>query len=198
MEGEPAFDLVLDDPFVMSIAYLTERVGLPPIEIRVGGELAGTAPLVDALINWIEANIDATTVIEDIDFEALLAELDFSLLAVNGDASLTVLDPDLGLQEYHFTISETGFNVSTSEGGDPVISLRASGLAGYLYSGETLIATMHLGNPGQGVVLSLVDDSQRFYTDLDAGAMLPFDSLMEFLTLLYEALAPAPVEEPLP
>lgn len=198
MEGEPAFDLVLDDPFVMSIAYLTERAGLPPIEIRVGGELAGTAPLVDALINWIEANIDETTVIEDIDFEALLAELDFSLLAVNGDASLTVLDPDLGLQEYHFTISETGFNISTSEGGDPVISLRASGLAGYLYSGETLIATMHLGNPGQGVVLSLVDDSQRFYTDLDAGAMLPFDSLMEFLTLLYEALAPAPVEEPLP
>ncbi len=196
MDGEPAFDLLLDDPFEMSIAYLTERVGLPPIEIRVGGELAGTEPLVDALINWIEANIDETTVIEEIDFEALLAELDFSLLAVNGDASLTVLDPDLGLQEYHFTISETGFNISTTDGGDPVVSLRASGLAGYLYSGETLIATMHLGNPGQGVVLSLVDGSQRFYTDLDAGAMLPFDSLMEFLTLLYEALAP--VEEPLP
>ena len=198
MDGEPAFDLLLDDPFEMSIAYLTERVGLPPIEIRVGGELVGTAPLVDALINWIEANIDETTVIEDIDFEALLAELDFSLLAVNGDASLTVLDPDLGLQEYHFTISETGFNISTTEGGDPVVSLRVSGLAGYLYSGETLIATMHIGNPGQGVVLSLVDDTQRFYTDLDAGAMLPFDSLMEFLTLLYEALVPAPVEEPLP
>jgi hypothetical protein len=194
--GETAFDLVIDDPFSLDIAYLVQRAGLPPMQIRLSGDLEGTAPLVEALSNWIESNLDADIVLEEIDFDALLAELDFSLLALDGSASLTILDGELGQQQYHFSISDGGFNVSTLAGAEPVLSLRVSGLAGYLYSGDTLISTVHIGNQGQGVVLSLVNDSQRFYSSLDSGAMLPFDSLLEFLTLLYETFAPA--EEPAP
>ena len=196
IDGEAALDLVFADPFNLDIAYAVQSAGLPEMEIRLGGDVAGTAPLVEVLANFIESALDSGVVLEEVDFDALLAQLDFSLLSGDGNASLTILDNVLGRQEYHFVASDTGLGISTLAGADPVLSLRVSGVAGYIYSGDTLVSTVHIGNVGEGVVLSLVDDSQRFYSGIDAGAALPFDSLLEFLTLLYEAYAPAPEELP--
>jgi hypothetical protein len=190
--AEPAFELILDDPFSIDIAYGADRAGLPMMRFRLGGEIAGMTPLLEALTNWIESNLDEEVVLEEIDFEALLAELDFDLLALDGYASIEVLDPERGEQQYHFTVDADGLHVSLLAGAAPVLSVRFSGLAGYLFAGETLISTMHVGNLDEGLVLSLVDGSQRFWTSLDSGAMLPFDSLFEFLGLLYETFAPEP------
>jgi hypothetical protein len=190
LAGETAFELILDDPFSIDLAYGVERAGLPMMHFRLGGELGGMTPILDALTNWIEANLDEETLVEEIDFEALLAELDFDLLAVDGYASIEVLDPDKGHQQYHFTIDAEGLHVSLLAGAEPVVSLRMSGLAGYLFAGDMLVSTLHIGNAGEGVVLSLVDGNQRFYPGPDPGAMLPFDSLLVFLELLYETFAP--------
>lgn len=190
--GTPGFSLVLDDPFEFSLAYRNEHVGLPPVEVRLDAETEGTAPLLEALMNWIEANIDADTVLEDVDFESLLAELDFSLLAADGSASIEVLDPVAGTQSWYFTLADGGLNISTAPQAVPVLSVRLHGLAVYLYSGEMLVAVVNLGNEGEGLLLNPVDGSQQTFTALDDGDVLPFDSLLEFLTLLYEAYAPAP------
>jgi hypothetical protein len=190
---EKAFELILDDPFSIDIAYGADRAGLPMMRYRLGGEIGGMTPLLEVLTNWIESNLDEEIVLEEIDFEALLAELDFDLLALDGYASIEVLDPERGHQQYHFTVDSEGLHVSLLAGATPVMSLRFSGLAGYLFAGETLVSTVHVGNADQGLVLSLVNGSQRFYTGLDHGAMLPFDSLFEFLGLLYETFAPEPV-----
>jgi hypothetical protein len=195
--GEAAFVLIFADPFSIDIAYETQPLGLPPIEVRLDADVAGTAPLVEVVSDFIVSALDSGVTFEEVDFDALMAELDFSLLSGDGNASVTILDGTLGTQEYQFVGSETGLDIiSALEGPEPVLTLRTSGVAGYIYSGDTLVSTAHIGNVGEGVVLSLVDDSQRFYSSADTGAVSPLDGLGEFLTLLYEAYAPEPPPAP--
>src|SRR5690554_395340 len=195
--GEAAFDLIFADPFSIDVAYETQPLGLPPIEVRFGADVAGTAPLVEVVSDFIVSALDSGVTFEEVDFEALMAELDFSLLSGDGNASMTILDGTLGTQEYQFVGSETGLDIiSALEGPEPILTLRASGVAGYIYSGDTLVSSAHIGNAGEGVVLSLVDDTQRFYSSADSGAVSPLDGLAEFLTLLYEAYAPEPAPVP--
>jgi hypothetical protein len=60
-----------------------------------------------------------------------------------------------------------------------------SGATGYIYAGETLVATAHLGNSQDGMLLSFADGTQRSYTNANPSATAQLDSFFEFITILF-------------
>jgi hypothetical protein len=60
-----------------------------------------------------------------------------------------------------------------------------SGATGYIYAGETLVATAHLGNSQDGMLLSFADGTQRSYTNANPSATSQLDSFFDFITILF-------------
>ena len=184
-----ALDLVLDDPATLDQAYSFDRLNLPPMTFTASGELSGLTPVLDTLGTYFNDYLNGDTPADelDIDWDALMGDLDLGLLGLDGNASLDIQDPD-GQKVYDFTLNNGAVEVSKPNSSDTALTLYQRGLAGYIYSGDSLVSTVHIGNSQDGILLSLTDGTQRSYPRPDNGAGNQFDNLLLLLESLLDSL----------
>ena len=131
--------------------------------------------------------IDTTVVVTERtqeQWDAIIAEVE-SNLAYNGTITTTIQDPSVGDRTYIATLTPEG-NVFISQENSTAnaMQLYLSGATGYIYADETLVATAHLGNSQDGMLLSFVDGSQRRYTNANPNLSGQLNSFLEFLQVL--------------
>ena len=190
LAGESGFSLIVGDPFSIEINYGTERLGVPPMEVRLGATLEGYTPLLNALGDYLTAVLEGEEgEMPDIDLEALLAGIDTSLLAGDGTAELRILDQDVGTREYRFTSDAQGLHISQPDSTDTALTFTLGGLTGYLYGADDLlVATLHPGTLDSGLLINLIDGEQRSYVAEDSGQLDMLENLLLFLEGLFGPL----------
>lgn len=186
-----ALNLVLDDPATLSQSYSYDELNLPPMTFTSSGQLSGTAPIITTLGDYFGSYLSGETPAEelDIDWDALMADLDLGLLGLDGNATLDIQDSDDGQKTYEFTLNNGAVEVSKPNSTDTALTLYQRGLTGYIYSGDSLVSTLHIGNSQDGILLSLTDGSQRSYPRPSNGASGQVDNLMLLLESLLDALS---------
>jgi hypothetical protein len=195
--GGPAFQLILGDPASVSQSYGFDRLNLPGMSYTLNGELSGLTPVLETLGTYFDDYLNGEVTLDelDINYDALLADLDLGLLGISGSAGLEIDDTDRGLREYSFTLNNGAVEISSPNSTDTAMTLYRSGLAGYLYADDTLVSTVHLGNSEDGVLLSLVNDTQRRYPREDNGEGAQLENLFllleSLLGSLFETESPA-------
>lgn len=190
LSDEPGFLLVVDDPFSIATNYGTERLGLPPMEVRLGATLEGYTPLLEALGDYLSALLDGEEgEWPDIDLEELFGGIDTTLLAGDGTAELRILDPDAGTRAYHFTSDGQGLHISQPDSTETALTVTVGGLAGYLYGpDDLLVATLHPGTLDTGLLINLIDGEQRSYVARETGRLDVLENLLLFLESLFGPL----------
>lgn len=186
-----ALNLVLDEPTTLSQSYSYDELNLPPMTFTSSGELSGTAPIITTLGDYFGSYLSGETPAEelDIDWDALMADLDLGLLGLDGNATLDIQDTEDGQKTYEFTLNNGSVEVSEPNSTDTAMTLYQRGLTGYIYSGDSLVSTLHIGNSQDGILLSLTDGSQRSYPRPSNGASGQVDNLMLLLESLLDALS---------
>ncbi|MCH8542696.1 MAG: hypothetical protein LAT61_03905 [Alcanivorax sp.] len=188
LPGDDAFSLILDDPLALHIEYGTERLGLPEMQVLLAGTLEGYTPLLDALGDYITALLDEDVAVPEFDLDEWLGDIDLTLLAAAGTAELKILDQTHGEKHYRFTSDADGLHISAPDSLDTALTLRLSGLAGYLYAGESLIGTVHAGNAEDGLLINLLDASQRSYLPVETDRAEVLSNLYLLLEGLFGGL----------
>ncbi|MDF1763965.1 MAG: hypothetical protein P1U57_11195, partial [Oleibacter sp.] len=64
------------------------------------------------------------------------------------------------------------------------------GAAGYVYGNDTLVSTAHLGNKEDGLLLSLVDGTQRRYVNANADPAAEIQGFLDFIEILFPQTPP--------
>jgi VCBS repeat-containing protein len=212
--GKDLFRLEINnDVSVLTTAKVENNIGLPPVVTESSINIGGLAPLVDVLKDYAlglvsfseDPEADPNTappVVTAEQWEQILAEVEAGLVyggTITSTIQETVVD-DLGNE-----VDQTYIVELTSDGSIFVSNLNDTGLAadegltsdtaamqiylsgatGYIYAGETLVATAHLGNSQDGMMLSFVDGTQRSYTNANPDATAQLDSFFEFITILF-------------
>jgi VCBS repeat-containing protein len=211
--GKDLFRLdINNDVSVLTSAKVENNIGLPPVVTESNIRIEGLGPLVDVLkdfalglVSFSENPDDATAppVVTAEQWEQIIAEVEAGLV-YGGTITSTIQEN---------VVDESGSNVFqtyvvelTSDGSLFVSNLNdnaelnsetaamqiyLSGATGYIYAGETLVATAHLGNSQDGMLLSFADGTQRSYTNANPSATSQLDSFLDFITILFP-----PAEEP--
>src|SRR5690606_13111974 len=116
-------------------------------------------------------NSDGST----IDYDAVYAELQdlfgdgsFDALALNGDNQLRIYpEGDNGTalpdQTYSLTTEADGGISITNGAAEPQATLYIRGVAGYVYTSDTLVAVANFGDEAEGLLVNLVNGDQRAY-----------------------------------
>ncbi len=172
ISGQPMYTLVVDDPLTLQSAYRFDNLGLPPMELEAGGDLTGYEDILSTLTDYITTLLENNPEGSEVDYDAVYTELhtlfggmDFTSLALNGDNQLRIFNEDGSTLDktYSLTTEEDG-GISITDGqGEPQATLYIRGVAGYLYTNETLVAVANFGDESEGLLVSLVDGDQRAY-----------------------------------
>ena len=94
-------------------------------------------------------------------------------------------DPDVGNRRYIYSLSQDGsIDVSQENSTNNAMRVFLSGVTGYIYADETLVATAHLGNSQDGLLLSFMDGTQRSYPNANPDPMAGLQSFLDFLEVL--------------
>lgn len=172
ISGQPMYQLVLDDPLTLQTAYRFHNLGLPPMELEAGGDLTGYEDILSTVTDYITTLLENNPEGSEVDYDAVYAELqtlfggmDFTSLALNGDNQLRIYSEDGNTLEatYSLTTEEDGGISITNGAGQPQATLYIRGVAGYLYTNDTLVAVANFGDESEGLLVSLVDGDQRAY-----------------------------------
>jgi len=194
--GVPMFKLRIDDTSLLTGSKVTDNVGVPPVLSVTDAVVSGLGPIVDVAKQYALSMIDTTVeapVLTPEEWDAIIADVE-SQLAYNGTITSTIQDPSAGDRTYITTLTTEGeVFVSQENSTANAMQLYLSGATGYIYADETLVATAHLGNSQDGMLLSFVDGSQRTYKNANPDASGQLDSFLEFLQVLVP-----PVEETAP
>ena len=187
VSGYPMFKLQIDDTSVLTGRNLKDNVGVPPTITSTNATVEGLGPVVDIAKEYALSLIDTTVVVTERtqeQWDAIIAEVEANL-AYNGTITTTIQDPSVGDRTYIATLTPEG-NVFISQENSTAnaMQLYLSGATGYIYADETLVATAHLGNSQDGMLLSFVDGSQRRYTNANPNLSGQLDSFLEFLQVL--------------
>ena len=206
VSGESMFKLEIGDISFLTGSKLTDNVGVPPVLSVTDVTVEGLKPIVDVLkdfalglVSFSENPDDATAppVVTAEQWEQIIAEVEAGLV-YGGTITSTIQEN---------VVDESGSNVFqtyvvelTSDGSVFVSNLNdntdlnsetaamqiyLSGATGYIYAGETLVATAHLGNSQDGMLLSFADGTQRSYTNANPSATSQLDSFFDFITILF-------------
>jgi len=183
----PMFNLKIDDTSTLTGTKLTNNLGVPPVLSNTDAVVSGLGPVVDIAKEYALSLIDSTVVVTERtpeEWDAIIAEVEANL-AYNGTITTTIQDPSAGDRTYIATLTPEG-NVFISQENSTAnaMQLYLSGATGYIYADETLVATAHLGNSQDGMLLSFVDGSQRRYTNANPNLSGQLDSFLEFLQVL--------------
>jgi VCBS repeat-containing protein len=208
ISNTPMFKLQVDDTSFLTGSKLTDNVGVPPVLSVTNVTINGLKPIVDVLKDYAlglvsfseDPNADPNTappVVTAEQWEQIIAEVEAGLV-YGGTITSTIQEN---------VVDESGSNVFqtyvvelTSDGSVFVSNLNdntdlnsetaamqiyLSGATGYIYAGETLVATAHLGNSQDGMLLSFADGTQRSYTNANPSATSQLDSFFDFITILF-------------
>ena len=86
---------------------------------------------------------------------------------------------------YTMTLEQAGYiDISQKNSTANAMRIFLSGAAGYIYADETLVATAHLGNSQDGLMISLMDGSQRTYTSANPDPLGGLQGFLDFLVIL--------------
>ena len=96
------------------------------------------------------------------------------------------IEESSGDKTYVFTLEENGdsIQVSRENSTENAMTLYLSGATGYIYGGDTLVGTAHLGNSQDGLQLSLVDGSIQTYPNANPDPMAGLQDFLDFLQVL--------------
>ncbi|MBN56654.1 MAG: hypothetical protein CMI04_03060 [Oceanospirillaceae bacterium] len=185
--GHPMFKLQVDDTSILTGRNVKDNVGVPPTLSVTNATVEGLGPVVDVAKEYALSLIDTTVVVPERtqeEWDAIIAEVEANL-AYNGTITSTIQDPSAGDRTYIATLTPEG-NVFISQENSTAnaMQLYLSGATGYIYADETLVATAHLGNSQDGMLLSFVDGTQRSYTNANPNLSGQLDSFLEFLQVL--------------
>ena len=187
VSGYPMFKLQVDDTTILTGRNVKDNVGVPPTLSVTNAIVEGLGPVVDIAKEYALSMIDTTVAAPELtpeQWDAIIAEVEANL-AYNGTITTTIQDPSVGDRTYIATLTPEG-NVFISQENSTAnaMQLYLSGATGYIYADETLVATAHLGNSQDGMLLSFVDGSQRRYTNANPNLSGQLNSFLEFLQVL--------------
>ncbi|MEC9255577.1 MAG: Ig domain-containing protein, partial [Pseudomonadota bacterium] len=187
VSGYPMFKLQVDDTTILTGRNVKDNVGVPPTLSVTNAIVEGLGPVVDIAKEYALSMIDTTVAAPELmpeEWDAIIAEVEANL-AYNGTINTTIQDPSVGDRTYIATLTPEG-NVFISQENSTAnaMQLYLSGATGYIYADETLVATAHLGNSQDGMLLSFVDGTQRSYTNANPNLSGQLDSFLEFLQVL--------------
>ena len=187
VSGYPMFKLQVDDTTILTGRNVKDNVGVPPTLSVTNAIVEGLGPVVDIAKEYALSMIDTTVAAPELtpeEWDAIIAEVEANL-AYNGTITSTIQDPSAGDRTYIATLTPEG-NVFISQENSTAnaMQLYLSGATGYIYADETLVATAHLGNSQDGMLLSFVDGTQRSYTNANPNLSGQLDSFLEFLQVL--------------
>jgi hypothetical protein len=181
------FYLEVDDTSTLTGTTLSQSVGTPPIQSVTNAEVQGLAPIVDVMKQYALSLIDSTVeapVLTDEEWAQIQADVEAEL-AYEGTITQTVQDPDVGNRRYIYSLSQDGsIDVSQENSTNNAMRVFLSGVTGYIYADETLVATAHLGNSQDGLLLSFMDGTQRSYPNANPDPMAGLQSFLDFLEVL--------------
>jgi VCBS repeat-containing protein len=190
LAGTDMFLLQLDDISTLHTASSADNLGVPEIRTIMDGQVSGLQPLIDVLSDYIVSAIDTTTPTPEVDWDAVTE--DIADAVISGSGTMDIRDAPQKL--YTFGLNADGtIDVSQVNSTDNALTLDLKGVAGYIYANDTLVSTAHLGNADDGLMLSLVNDTQRSYPNANPSATAQLDGL---LALIQQLFPPAP--EPAP
>jgi hypothetical protein len=159
--GTPALAVQVGNDAHLQAYFGTEAFGLPEMTWQADGTLAGVGGLVSDIMNQLN-----TADLSQLDLSQLLSVLslaDYSVLDISGEGALTIQDP-AGSKHYEFVLDGTRLDASLPNSTEQALSFYLTALnGGYIYAGETLVATVTIDWQKLGATLYLADGSTREY-----------------------------------
>ncbi|TVP52385.1 MAG: hypothetical protein EA349_15920 [Halomonadaceae bacterium] len=195
VSGEDGLRLIVDNGVSLSTAYITERLGLPPITVMASGDLSGGEELAAVLGDLLDIVLSEDGDLADIDLDPLLAVLTPDLLDFAADASVTVNDPNRGNLQYRLkeNTSGSGLALTSANSEETALVLHTPGVAVVITSGNSLIGTVHPGVMGDELLLALVNGEAHFFKAPEQGQDdlgQRFNNIVNLVIALFEALVP--------
>jgi VCBS repeat-containing protein len=192
ISGQDLFRLEINDTSYMTTAKVEDKIGLPAVTSSSNVTIEGLSPIIDVMKNYALSLIDT-----NVTFVAPTAqrwqEIQDEVAANLVYSGTQIYDISEGGGVYTMTLEQAGYiDISQKNSTANAMRIFLSGAAGYIYADETLVATAHLGNSQDGLMISLMDGSQRTYTSANPDPLGGLQGFLDFLTILVPP-TPAPV-----
>ncbi|MFP6845062.1 MAG: Ig-like domain-containing protein [Thalassolituus sp.] len=184
ISGQDLFRLEINNTSYMTTAKVEDKIGLPAVTTTSNVTIEGLTPIIAVMKSYAESLIDTTKT-----FVAPTAERWQEIqdevaanLVYGGTQTYTMGDTN---DTYTMTLEQAGYiDISQKNSTANAMRIFLSGAAGYIYADETLVATAHLGNSQDGLMISLMDGSQRTYTSANPDPLGGLQGFLDFLTIL--------------
>ena len=184
ISGQDLFRLEINDTSYMTTAKVEDKIGLPAVTTTSNVTIEGLTPIIAVMKSYAESLIDTTK-----PFVAPTAQRWQEIqdevaanLVYGGTQTYTMGDTG---DTYIMTLEQAGYiDISQKNSTANAMRIFLSGAAGYIYADETLVATAHLGNSQDGLMISLMDGSQRTYTSANPDPLGGLQGFLDFLTIL--------------
>ncbi|MEC8444326.1 MAG: Ig-like domain-containing protein [Pseudomonadota bacterium] len=187
VSGTPMFKLQVDDSSLLTGSNVKDNVGVPPVLSVTNAQVSGLGPVVDVAKEYALSLIDTNATVTERtqeQWDALIAEVEANL-TYKGSITTTVQDAAADNPTYIATLTGDGdVFISQKNSEDNAMQLYLSGATGYVYADNMLVATAHLGNSQDGMLLSFVDGSQRSYANANPNLNSQLQSFLDFLQVL--------------
>lgn len=217
ISGKDLFRLdINNDVSVLTSAKVENNIGLPPVVTENNIRIEGLGPLVNVLKDYALGLVSFTEdpdaepgttppVVTAEQWEQIIAEVETGLVyggTITSTIQENVVDESGSnvFQTYVVELTSDGslfvsnLNDNTELNSETAaMQIYLSGATGYIYAGETLVATAHLGNTQDGMMLSFVDGTQRTYTNANPDATAQLTSFFDFIKILFPP-APPPAQ----
>ncbi|CUS40747.1 T1SS secreted agglutinin RTX [hydrothermal vent metagenome] len=184
ISGQDLFRLEINDTSYMTTAKVEDKIGLPAVTSSSNVTIEGLSPIIDVMKDYALSLIDTNAV-----FVAPTAQRWQEIqdevaanLVYGGTQTYKMGDTN---DTYTMTLEQAGYiDISQKNSTANAMRIFLSGAAGYIYADETLVATAHLGNSQDGLMISLMDGSQRTYTSANPDPLGGLQGFLDFLVIL--------------
>jgi hypothetical protein len=156
-QGRLPLNIAIADTAALDACFGFEAFGMPEMHMTVGGTLAGLFEFIGQILAGLGTFSGS--------FADLVNGLDPSVLTLLGDARLKIIDAsriDDGhtIRDYQFGLDNNRLDVTFANTGDELTFYATSLDGGYIFSGSTLIATVHSDWHNLGATLKFTDGSE--------------------------------------
>ncbi|MDX1588087.1 MAG: hypothetical protein R3296_04050 [Oleiphilaceae bacterium] len=192
LDGQDGLRLTLEDAIRFSTAFVSDRLGLPPVTVVANSELEGGEELVAVMEDLLDTLLSGEGDLADLDLEPLMAVLTPDLLDFQGEATVSVADTEKGQRDFGLSQApQGGLAITGANSQSTAMVLHLPGLYGAISRGEGVLATVHPGLMEDDWMLARVDGTSEtiapFERSLEDNRV---GNLIELLIPLFEALVP--------
>gem|GEM_PF-924350 len=184
ISGQDLFRLEINDTSYMTTAKVEDKIGLPAVTSTSNVTIEGLSPIIDVMKDYALSLIDTnvTFVAPTTERWQEIQDEVAANLVYGGTQTYTMGDTN---DTYIMKLEQAGYiDISQKNSAANAMRIFLSGAAGYIYADETLVATAHLGNSQDGLMISLMDGSQRTYTSANPDPLGGLQGFLDFLTIL--------------